>query len=58
MAGKWMLARRNVESTLYLGVRPQREVRNQVDLHAWLQVHEHCIAGGEIAQDFEVLAKF
>ena len=59
MVGKWMLARRNVVSTMFLGI--QRRVTDgakATDLHAWLQVGDQTISGGEVARQFTVIARY
>ena len=55
MVAKWMLARRNVSSTLVLGIRKTRQT-GDADLHAWLRVGQQSITGGEVADQFTVIA--
>ncbi|MGE0055194.1 MAG: lasso peptide biosynthesis B2 protein [Hyphomicrobium sp.] len=59
MVGKWMLARRDVDSTLCLGIcRSLGSAKSHADLHAWLEVGEHTITGGEIADKFKSIVQF
>lgn len=55
MVAKWMLARRDVSSTLVLGIRKTGH-SNDTDLHAWLRVGQQSITGGEVADEFTVIA--
>lgn len=55
MVAKWMLARRDVSSTLVLGARKTRH-SSDTDLHAWLRVGQQSITGGEVADQFTVIA--
>lgn len=56
MAGKWMLKRRGVISTLYLGVK-RSEARMQA--HAWLRAGETIVTGGQDSpQHFTVVSCF
>ncbi len=65
MAAKWMLARRNVASTLVLGIR-RPEIRDvddtgnakATDLHAWLRVGDRTVTGGDVADAFTVIAHY
>lgn len=53
-AGKVMLARRGVPSTLYLGVR---RGSTELEAHAWLRVGDLAITGGG-GDDFTVIARY
>lgn len=53
-AGKVMLARRGVPSTLYLGVRRSS---TELEAHAWLRVGDLAITGGD-GEDFTVIARY
>lgn len=44
MAGRWMLARRNIKSQIFIGVRKGEGIK-PVDLHAWLMVDDYCVTG-------------
>ena len=58
LAAKWMLKRRNIKSILYLGIKNTHDPHTHSDLHAWLGVGEQMIIGGEIADQYEILATF
>jgi hypothetical protein len=59
MAAKWMLARRNVAGTLHLGIRRgDNAAIADTELHAWLSVGTEVIVGGEIADQFSVIASY
>ena len=59
MAAKWMLDRRHIGSTMCIGVRKAIEKADrEVDLHAWLRVGNQTITGGEVADQFQLLARF
>jgi hypothetical protein len=56
LAGKWMLRRRRLASTLYLGV--DRGVENWLDAHAWLRYGSQILTGGGNLERFRVIASF
>ena len=56
MAGKAMLKRRGVPSTLYLGVAKDGEARLQA--HAWLRCGERILTGRQGMARFTVIATF
>ncbi len=59
MAAKWMLSRRNIPSTLFLGIRrPTEPASSTTDLHAWLRVGERTITGGDALEGFTVIARY
>jgi hypothetical protein len=53
IAGKMMLRRRGIASTMYLGV-----VRTPFESHAWLRVGELNVTGGAEVDRYAVLATF
>jgi Transglutaminase-like superfamily len=55
MARHSMLRRRGIESTLYIGVRPQ--VAGGVDIHAWTAVGPTVVPGEDVAS-YSVVATF
>lgn len=55
MAGKWMLRRRDIPSTLYLGVH---KVDERLAAHAWLQVGNVILTGGENLERYKQIACF
>jgi len=56
MAAKWMLSRRGVPSTLYLGVR--RDATDVLQAHAWLRTGETILIGAKGKPNFQVIASF
>lgn len=54
IAATLMLRRRNIASTLYLGVDPTRSL----DAHAWVRVGEVTVTGGPVDQRFAVVSTF
>jgi hypothetical protein len=56
MAGKAMLKRRGVPSTLYLGLAKGSEA--QLQAHAWLQCGERILSGRQGMAGFTVIATF
>jgi hypothetical protein len=54
MAAKWMLRRRGVESTLYLGVDPSAGLY----AHAWLRAGPVIVTGGPVGPGFTVVSSF
>lgn len=51
-----MLKKRNITSTLYLGV--QKDKNNKMLAHAWLRTGKYYVTGGEIRNKFIIVAKF
>jgi hypothetical protein len=56
MAAQWMLRRRGLTGTLYLGVR--KDDANALAAHAWLRSGSDILVGGERRQEFRVVAMF
>ena len=56
LAGKYMLRRRGITSTLYLGVA--KGVKTQLEAHAWLRSGNFVVAGGEDLERFTVIGTF
>ena len=56
LAGKYMLRRRGVASTLYLGVA--KDAKSQLEAHAWLRSGDVVVAGGEDLERFTVIGRF
>lgn len=55
IAGKYMLARRNIASTIYVGVaRDEKGLAS----HAWLKCGELCVTGGKEKDHFTVITDF
>lgn len=55
-AAKWMLRRRRIPSTLYLGVAPS--TTKTWDAHAWVRCGTLILTGGPQHLNYRVLAKF
>ena len=58
VAGKWMLQRRGLPSTLYLGVDRGRDEERWLEAHAWLRCGTDIITGERQHERFKVLAAF
>ncbi|MEZ5819111.1 MAG: lasso peptide biosynthesis B2 protein [Hyphomicrobiaceae bacterium] len=62
MAAKWMLDRRNLASTLFIGIRRKgigaslTGEGRATELHAWLRVGERIVTGRDAVQDYHVIA--
>lgn len=54
VAAQWMLRRRGIRSTLYLGVDPGR----QLDAHAWVRVGDVVVTGAAGKDRFVVVSTF
>ena len=58
VAGKWMLHRRGIPSTLYLGVKHADEGEQWLEAHAWLRCGTEIITGERQHDRFDVLTSF
>ena len=58
VAGKWMLQRRGLPSTLYLGVERVHDGDKWLEAHAWLRCGTDIITGEQHHERFKVLAAF
>jgi hypothetical protein len=56
VAGKWMLQRRDLPSTLYLGV--DRGQKEWLEAHAWLRFGSEILTGEPQHERFTVIATF
>jgi hypothetical protein len=56
IAAKWMLRRRRLPSTLYLGL--QRQEKSKLTAHAWLRVGDKILTGRAESTDHMVIATF
>ncbi len=56
LAGTWMLRRRGIPTTLYLGVR--KEPGKDFSAHAWLRCGASIVTGAPGHRSFEVIACF
>ena len=56
MAAKWMLRRRHLPSTLYLGL--QRKDESKLTAHAWLRVGNTILAGRAESLNHTVIAMY
>jgi hypothetical protein len=55
LAGKIMLQRRGICSTLYLGLKRST---NKLEAHAWLRVGEQIVTGGAVKHEFTQISSF
>ena len=58
MAAKWMLRRRHLSNTLYLGVRQDPQKPGRLQAHAWLRCGPRILTGGQGRQSYTVVATF
>jgi hypothetical protein len=56
LAGKAMLRRRRVPSTIYLGLAKDGE--NMLQAHAWLRCGKKIMTGGQEAMAYKIVASF
>ena len=56
MAARWMLRRRGVASTLYLGVAIEEE--KGLLAHAWLRAGRRIVTGRDVMARYEPIARF
>jgi len=56
IAAKWMLRRRRLPSTLYLGL--QRQEESKLTAHAWLRVGDKILTGRDESINHMVIATF
>ena len=56
IAGMKMLEKRNIESTLYLGMA--KDEKGKLIAHAWLRSGAIYVSGAEVMERFTVVAKF
>ncbi|MGH9279927.1 MAG: lasso peptide biosynthesis B2 protein [Acidimicrobiales bacterium] len=56
LAGKQMLRRRGIGSTLHIGVA--KEVQTHLEAHAWLRCGDLTVTGGDGLERFAVIATF
>jgi hypothetical protein len=58
VAGQWMLKRRNIAATLYLGVAKDETKSDSLGAHAWLRYGNAILTGREGHLRFTVVAAF
>jgi hypothetical protein len=58
VTGKWMLKRRRIAGTLYLGVAKAEGTPEQLTAHAWLRCGDSILTGGPGHKQFTVVALF
>jgi len=56
LAGKWMLHRRRIASTLYLGVA--KDAQGRLEAHAWLRSGDSILTGGSDLERYAIVAIF
>ncbi len=58
VAAQWMLKRRGISATLYLGVAKDEEKPEKLTAHAWLRCGEMILTGAAGHRQFTVVATF
>ena len=58
IAAKWMLRRRGLATTLYLGVAPDRAKPDAIAAHAWLRAGDKIVTGEIEAARHRAIATF
>lgn len=58
VAGQWMLKRRGIAGTLYLGVAKTDAGAEQLAAHAWLRCGDQILTGGAGHRQFTVVSTF
>ncbi len=58
VAGQWMLKRRHIAGTLYLGVAKDETRREKLTAHAWLRCGNIILTGASGHRQFTVVATF
>lgn len=58
VAGQWMLKRRGINATLYLGVAKANDTSEKLSAHAWLRCGDRIITGAAGHRQFTVVASF
>jgi hypothetical protein len=58
VAGQWMLKRRRIAATLYLGVAKKDADPEQLAAHAWLRCGDAILTGTAGHRQFTVVASF
>jgi len=57
-AAKWMLKRRNIPATVYLGVMKDESRPEKLAAHAWVRCGEFILTGAKGHQQYTVVSKF
>lgn len=58
VAGQWMLKRRNIAGTLYLGVAKADAKPEQLAAHAWLRCGDRILTGAAGHRQFTIVSTF
>lgn len=58
VAGQWMLKRRRIAATLYLGVAKNENKTEKLAAHAWLRCGDAILTGAKGHRQFTVVATF
>lgn len=58
VACQWMLKRRRIAATLYLGVAKKADEQGELAAHAWLRCGDAILTGGAGHKQFTVVASF
>lgn len=56
LAAQWMLKRKGISTTIYLGVKKDKQ--NNMLAHAWTRCGSYYVTGGYNRQGYAVVAKF
>lgn len=58
VVGQWMLKRRNIPGTVYLGVAINKTIPDKLSAHAWLRCGSAILTGADGHRQFTVVSTF
>jgi hypothetical protein len=58
VVGQWMLKRRNIPGTVYLGVAINKTIPDKLSAHAWLRYGSSILTGADGHRQFTVVSTF
>lgn len=58
VVGQWMLKRRNIPGTVYLGVAINKTIPDKLSAHAWLRCGSSILTGADGHRQFTVVSTF
>lgn len=58
VVGQWMLKRRNIPGTVYLGVAINKSIPDKLSAHAWLRCGSSILTGADGHRQFTVVSTF
>lgn len=58
VVGQWMLRRRNIPGTVYLGVAINKTIPDKLSAHAWLRCGSSILTGADGHRQFTVVSTF